>query len=682
MLDSKSIAFKTSFSILLVLSAIFIIIFGANYFLSRDYALKSVKENAKLLTSSSLSNIDIQLKNVEKIAQAGANFIISQELDSAAVCNFLRALVESNPEIYGSTISLEPFTIDTNLKYFVPYYYRDRDKVLYSDLADSNYNYLLWDWYKLPKEKGTASWSEPYFDKGGGNIYMATYSLPIFKNINGLNTFLGVVTCDVALLGLKDFVTSIRVYESGYAFLISRTGQIIAHPFVTFERDTSLFHIAERTVNPELSLVARKMVSGSTEFMEYNSRFANSRGFIYFAPLPTSGWSFGLFFPRNEIMREVNSRSLLILFVGLGGFIVLFVIIILISKTISKPISKAVEIGENIAAGDFNEANNLIESLRSNFELKGISTNDEKFLNSKNEVVRLVRTALIMTSNLSSLIGKVQQSSWEVRSAVNEINASARELETTATEQAASSNEVTASSSEIASTSNNLVKTMEQINHMIHVSAQNTQEGKLKLDDMENHVQGFVSTTKLFYEKFSIVEDKAKKISSIVTTINKISDQTGLLALNASIEAERAGEYGKGFSIVAREISRLSDQTKIAAKDIAYMVKEMQSSVKSGISEISKFTDDVNLTIGEVIEISRHLSSIIDEVQLLEPDFKIVNAGMKNQNTAANQISQAMKQLNTTVSQTKNSLVEFQKATNQLVQSMNELNNEISLFKL
>lgn len=69
MLESKSIAFKTSFSILLVLSAIFVIIFGANYFLSRDYALSTVKENAKLLTSSSLSNIDIQLKNVEKIAK-------------------------------------------------------------------------------------------------------------------------------------------------------------------------------------------------------------------------------------------------------------------------------------------------------------------------------------------------------------------------------------------------------------------------------------------------------------------------------------------------------------------------------------------------------------------------------------------------------------------------------------
>ncbi|PKL38261.1 MAG: hypothetical protein CVV42_21545, partial [Candidatus Riflebacteria bacterium HGW-Riflebacteria-2] len=353
------------------------------------------------------------------------------------------------------------------------------------------------------------------------------------------------------------------------------------------------------------------------------------------------GWALGLFFPRDEIMEEVNSRSILILLIGLAGFIILFIIIILISKNISKPISKAVELGEFLAAGDFQEAQALIEDLRSDYEKKGIMTNNDSFLNSKNEVVRLVRTALIMTSNLSSLIGKVQQSSLEVRSAVNEINASARDLETSATEQAASSHEVTASSTEIASISNKLVKTMDAISGRIQDSVQNTQDGKVKLDEMERHVSGFVNSTKLFYDKFSIVEDKAKKISGIVTTINKISDQTGLLALNAAIEAERAGEYGKGFSIVAREISRLSDLTKIAAKDIAYMVKEMQNSVKSGIGEITKFTDNVNMTITEVIDISRHLSSIIDEVQELEPEFRVVNSGMKNQNSAANQINLA-----------------------------------------
>jgi methyl-accepting chemotaxis protein len=682
MLEKRSIAYKTSFFILSALSVIFFFIFGANYFLSRDAAISSVREKAELITTKTLTEIDINLKNVEKIAQTSAVFISSQKLDSAAISDFLRSVVESNDEIYGSTISLEPYLIDTTLKYFAPYYYRKAENVLYGDLADTSYNYLIWDWYKIPKEKGVPMWSEPYFDEGGGDIFMSTYSLPIFKKIGEYERFAGVVTCDIALEALKDYVSTINVYKSGYAFLISKTGKIIAHPFANYERDTSISHMAERTNNPGLNMVGKKMTSGTAEFLEYHSNFAQTDGFLYYAPLPTSGWALGLFFPRDEIMEEVNSRSILILLIGFAGFIILFIIIILISKNISKPISKAVELGEFLAAGDFQEAQALIENMRGDYEKKGIMTNNDSFLNSKNEVVRLVRTALIMTSNLSSLIGKVQQSSLEVRSAVNEINASARDLETSATEQAASSHEVTASSTEIASISDKLVKTMDAISGKIQLSVQNTQDGKVKLDEMERHVSGFVNSTKLFYDKFSIVEDKAKKISGIVTTINKISDQTGLLALNAAIEAERAGEYGKGFSIVAREISRLSDLTKIAAKDIAYMVKEMQNSVKTGIGEITKFTDNVNLTITEVIDISRHLSSIIDEVQEMEPEFRVVNSGMKNQNSAANQINQAMKQLNITIDQTKNSLTEFQKATNQLVQSMHELSEEISLFKL
>lgn len=682
MLEKRSIAFKTSFLILTALLVIFVIIFGANYFLSRDSAMTTVRENAELITTKTLTQIDINLKNVEKIAQTSANFIASQKLDSASICEFLYSIVETNDEIYGSTIALEPFLIDTSLKYFAPYYYRSGENVLYGDLSDTSYNYLLWDWYNIPKDKGISEWSEPYFDEGGGNIYMATYSFPIFKKIGEYERFAGVVTCDIALESLKDFILKINVYKSGYAFLISKTGKIIAHPYANYERDTSVAHMAERTNNPALIEVGKRMTSGATEFIEYKSEFAQSEGILYYAPLPTSGWALGLYFPREEIMEEVNSRSMLILLFGIAGFVILFFMIILISKNISKPISKAVELGEHLAAGDFHAAKIIMEGLRTDFEKKGIMTNNSNFLNSKNEVVRLVRTALIMTSNLSSLIGKVQQSSLEVRSAVNEINASARDLETSATEQAASSHEVTASSTEIASTSNKLVKTMDEISGRIQVSAQNTQDGKMKLDEMESHVQGFVNSTKLFYDKFSIVEDKAKKISGIVTTINKISDQTGLLALNAAIEAERAGEYGKGFSIVAREISRLSDQTKIAAKDIAYMVKEMQNSVKTGIGEITKFTDNVNITITEVIDISRHLSTIIDEVQELEPEFRIVNSGMKNQNSSANQINQAMKQLNITIDQTKNSLTEFQRATNQLVQSMNDLTAEISLFKL
>ena len=101
----------------------------------------------------------------------------------------------------------------------------------------------------------------------------------------------------------------------------------------------------------------------------------------------------------------------------------------------------------------------------------------------------------------------------------------------------------------------------------------------------------------------------------MVTTINKVADQTNLLSLNAAIEAAKAGEFGQGFAVVAREIRRLADQTAIATLDIEQMVKEMQSSVSSGVMGMEKFAQEVQSAVREVNEISGQIAHIIEQVQ-------------------------------------------------------------------
>ncbi|KAA0261151.1 MAG: methyl-accepting chemotaxis protein, partial [Chlorobiota bacterium] len=250
-------------------------------------------------------------------------------------------------------------------------------------------------------------------------------------------------------------------------------------------------------------------------------------------------------------------------------------------------------------------------------------------------------------------------------------------------EQAASIKEVTATAKEILNTSNSLLKTLEEkIGVSVDQASATAEEGRSNLTTLENAIHQLIEATGSISAKLSVINSKANKISTVVTTINKISDQTNLLSLNAAIEAEKAGEFGKGFSVVAREISRLADQTAVATHDIEHMVREMQSSVSSGVMEMDKFSEEVRRDSITVSSISGKLNDVINSVNELAPHFDEFNFGMRRQTEGAEQISEAMQQLSVASEQTKESLQEFRSATGQLTSAVSILNDELTKFRV
>jgi len=163
-----------------------------------------------------------------------------------------------------------------------------------------------------------------------------------------------------------------------------------------------------------------------------------------------------------------------------------------------------------------------------------------------------------------------------------------------------------------------------------------------------------------------VISENAGNISSVVTTITKVADQTNLLSLNAAIEAEKAGDYGLGFAVVAREIRRLADQTAVATLDIETMVKEMQGSVSTGVMEMDRFSEEVKREVKSVGEIAEQLALIIASVKEVTEQFESVNEGMKTQSQKADQIREAMAQLSEGAKQTSESVKQSNEATEQL----------------
>ncbi|MEO1623263.1 MAG: methyl-accepting chemotaxis protein [Cyanobacteria bacterium J06632_3] len=287
-----------------------------------------------------------------------------------------------------------------------------------------------------------------------------------------------------------------------------------------------------------------------------------------------------------------------------------------------------------------------------------------------------------LRSQMRRVVGVVEQSGMQVTTSSTQIAAVSRQLEANVTEQAASTTEISATAAEIAATAEKLSQTMSKVMGLSESAVTTASDGKQGLFQMEETIAQLTASTATISSKLGMIDDKANNISNVVTAITKVADQTNLLSLNAAIEAEKAGEYGAGFSVVAREIRRLADQTAIATLEIEKMVQEMLSSVSTGVMEMDRFTQDVSNNAANIHQISEQISQIIAQVQSLAPQFETVTTGMAAQAESAQQICLAMAQLNDSSQQTTESVKDANQAISLLGTVAQELQSEVSNFRL
>ena len=352
MMKNKGIAFKLSVLILSCALAIFFVIFGYNYLFSREIIIRNAKENAQNLARGTVNKIQVILTSVEKSCENVVYFQEETTPSKKLLFDLLHSVVESNPAVFGSCVAFEPFAFDKDSYYFAPYAYRDKSGIESRYLGGESYNYFQMDWYMIPKELHHAMWSEPYFDEGGGNIIMSTYSVPIYKLVEGKKRFIGIATADLSLDWLDDIVSSIKMYETGYAFLVSKNGTIITHPNNKFIMNETVFSVAEARHDPHLRKLGRAMVSGKSGIFPFKKLDTGQDGWMIFEPLAASGWSLGVFIPEEELMASLFALNRTMIVLGLAGFTILLVVIIYIANSITRPLRALTHKTHDISSGN------------------------------------------------------------------------------------------------------------------------------------------------------------------------------------------------------------------------------------------------------------------------------------------------------------------------------------------
>ncbi len=370
----------------------------------------------------------------------------------------------------------------------------------------------------------------------------------------------------------------------------------------------------------------------------------------------------------DQVKRAGNALSAKARLTSILGWTGILVMVVLAAaagrmllKTIAEPLKR-------LAAG--------VSAIREGDLTQRIST-------SRGDEVGIVGNGVNhLAEDLCEVVGQVRSTGASVIQSAEEMTAKAKDQQTQFGEITSTLEQAGAASRQICSTSKELARAMKEVNLAAEETATLASSGKDAITRMERAVQQALEGSGAVAARLDALSEKTANINSVVATITKVADQTNLLSLNAAIEAEKAGEYGLGFAVVAVEIRRLADQTAVATFDIEKMVKEMQSAVGAGVTEMARFSQDLQRGAREVSGVGAHLAQIIQNIQLLSPRLHTVNADTQAQWTDAQQISQTLAQLALAVQRTAATLSKCSELAEQLSAKTGTLNATVERFKL
>jgi methyl-accepting chemotaxis protein WspA len=447
--------------------------------------------------------------------------------------------------------------------------------------------------------------------------------------------------------------------ETGETMVVMRSGEELTFVAPPRNQPDAAFKYRVR-LGSEKSTAMQKAVQGQRgygEAIDYHGKPIVAA----WSYLPSYRWGMVVKQDIEEAFALVYKQRLVVAFLLMATVLTVTVVVLWLARTITRPIREAALVTDRVASGDL--------TVTCNGQAPG-------------EAGLLLQAIRKMIQDLRSLIGKIQRSSITLLSTATEIAATSRQQEQAVYDYSASTNQAAAAVNQISATSQELLKTMNEVNQVANQTSRMAATGQQSLAGMDQTMRQLAESTGSISSKLSVISERAANINLVVTTITKVADQTNLLSINAAIEAEKAGEYGLGFLVVAREIRRLADMTAVSTLDIERMVKEMQYSVSAGVMEMDKFSEQVRKVVGEVGQIGGQLGHIITGAQGLHQRFDQVTEGMRVQSQGADQIRQAMSRLSEAANQTSLSIREFNKATERLREAVGGLKDEVSGFTL
>ena len=306
----------------------------------------------------------------------------------------------------------------------------------------------------------------------------------------------------------------------------------------------------------------------------------------------------------------------------------------------------------------------------------------EVLVSGKDETGQLMAALKSMTERLRAIIDQISNTSNQVAAASNQLHSTSEQIATGAEEVAAQASSIATAGEEMSATSNDIAQNCQ-------MAAEDAQRASQTASDGAGVVERTVIVMGQIAEK---VQDSAKTVESlgarsdqigaIIGTIEDIADQTNLLALNAAIEAARAGEQGRGFAVVADEVRALAERTTRATREISEMIKAIQKETKGAVTAMKQGVEQVEAGTVEAAKSGDALRNILEQVNNAAMQVNQIATAAEEQTSTTSEISSNMQQITEVVRQTSQGAYESATAAAQLNGNAEELQRLVRQFKL
>lgn len=508
-------------------------------------------------------------------------------------------------------------------------------------------------WYQQAKEKaGQVVITEPYVS-ASTNTLVVTIARTTEDDS-------GVIGMDITLGNLEETSKKIRIGKEGYTSILDQTKHIIVHP--TEEKGSE--------ANADYLIRQFEKDNGKYQFEQGSDTLE-----LVYTTNKLTGWKVAGVMSASEIddaAAPILYTMLIVLAAALiaGGFLVFGVV-----RSIIRPLNKLKQTAVQVSGGDLRE---------------------RIAIHSKDELAEVGEAFNTMTDNLSSLIQQIDTDSGQLAASSEELLASSEQT-TSATEHVTTTLQEVAEGADSqrmhvernAQAIGEIAIGMDRVANSLSTVSDSTKQAASLAEDGEYSVNQTVEQMKHIYEsvnesnaRMQELETSSKKIGIITDVIVGIADQTNLLALNAAIEAARAGEQGKGFAVVADEVRKLAEESQRSAMQITDLIQHIQSDTVQSVKVMAQTARYVETGLQATDETTTKFSQIKDSIFTISPQIEDISsiteqiaASVQEMTASAEELAAIAKE-NAAASETMASTTEEQLASmEEITASANALSN-------